>query len=76
LLDLAFLTDLTAKPNDLNTELQGENKTILEMIGTIDYFKGKLKLWKTQLMKGVLTHFPSIQNHIDGTFGACLHSVH
>jgi len=38
------------------------------MIGTIDSFKGKLKLHKTQLMKGVLTHFPSIQSHADGTF--------
>jgi hypothetical protein len=38
------------------------------MIGTIDSFKGKLKLHKTQLMKGVLTHFPSIQSRTDSTF--------
>jgi hypothetical protein len=51
------------------------------MIGTINSFTGKLKLWKTQLMKGVLTHFPRVQlmkgvlthfprvqSHIDGTF--------
>jgi hypothetical protein len=61
LLDLAFLTDLTTKLNDLNNELQGENKTIIKMKGTIDSFKGKLKLWKTQLMKGVLTHFLSVK---------------
>jgi hypothetical protein len=47
LLDLAFLVYLTAKLNELNTELQGENKTIIKMIGTIDSFKGKLQLWKT-----------------------------
>jgi hypothetical protein len=62
LLDLAFLTELTAKLNDLNTELQGENMT-----RTTDSFKGKLKLWRTQLMKGVLTHFPSVQSRADGT---------
>jgi hypothetical protein len=45
LLDLAFLTDLTAKLNELNTELQGENKTIIKMTGTTDSFKGKLQLW-------------------------------
>jgi hypothetical protein len=66
-------TDLTAK---LNTELQGKNQTIIKMKGTIDSFKGKLKLWKTQLMTGALTHFPSVQSCADGTFDACLHSVY
>jgi hypothetical protein len=33
-IDLAFLTDLTATLNDLNTELQGENKTTTKMTGT------------------------------------------
>jgi hypothetical protein len=28
------------------------------MTGTTDSFKGKLKLWKTQLMKGVLCADP------------------
>jgi hypothetical protein len=68
LLDLAFLTHLTAKLNNLNTELQGKSKIIIKMIGTIDSLKGKLKLWKTQLMKGVLTQFSSIQSHADETF--------
>jgi hypothetical protein len=73
LLDLAFLIDLTAKLSELNTELQGEKKTIIKMIGTIDSFKGKLQLWKTQLTKGVLTHFPSVQSHADGTFNASVY---
>jgi hypothetical protein len=38
-------TDLTVKLNELNTELQGENKTVIKMTGTTDSFKGKLKLW-------------------------------
>jgi hypothetical protein len=49
-LGLTFLTNLTTKLNDLNTELQGEKKTIIKMIGIIDSFKGKLKLQKAQLM--------------------------
>jgi hypothetical protein len=40
------------------------------MISTIESFRGKLKLWKTQLMKGVLTPVPTIQSHADGTFDA------
>jgi hypothetical protein len=70
LLDLALLTDLTAKLNDLNIELQSENKTIIKMIDTIDFFKGNLKLRYTQLTKGVPTHFQSIQSRADGTFNA------
>jgi hypothetical protein len=61
LLDLFSVTDLTAKLNGLNTELQGENKIIAEMIGATDSLRGKLKLWKNQLKEGVLTHFPSVQ---------------
>jgi hypothetical protein len=73
LLDLAFLIDLTAKLNELNTDLQGENKTIIKMTGTTDSFEGKLQLWKTQLMKGMLTHFPSVQRRADGTFDASVY---
>jgi hypothetical protein len=50
LLDNAFLEDLTAKFNVLITGLLGEHKTVIKMIGTVDYFQGKLKLWKTQLV--------------------------
>jgi hypothetical protein len=64
LLALTFLKDLAAKLNELNTELQGENKTIINMTGAIYSFIGKLQLWKTQLMKGVLTHFPSVQSRV------------
>jgi hypothetical protein len=58
---------ITAILNKLNTELQGKKKTIIKIISTNDSLKGKLKLWKTQLMKGGLTHFPSVQSHADGT---------
>jgi len=47
LLDTAFLTDCATKLNESNTELHGENSAIIKMTGTIDSFKGKLKLWKT-----------------------------
>jgi hypothetical protein len=44
----------TAKRNKFNTVLQEEIETIIKMIGTIDSFKEKLKLWKIQQRKGVL----------------------
>jgi hypothetical protein len=45
------------------------------MIGSIDSFKEKLQLWKTQLKKGVLTHFPSVQRRTDGTSDASVYSL-
>jgi hypothetical protein len=57
----------------MNTELQEEIKTIIKIIGTIVSFKGKLKLWKTQLMKGMQTDLPSVQSRSDGTFDASVY---
>lgn len=53
--DFALLTDLTAKRNEFDTELQGENKTVIKMTGAVDSSKGNL-------MKGALTQFPSVQS--------------
>jgi hypothetical protein len=40
------------------------------MTGMIESFKGKLKSWKTELVKGLLTHFPSasVDIHANGAF--------
>lgn len=35
LLDLAFLTDLTNMLNELNLELQGKDKTVVNMISSV-----------------------------------------
>jgi hypothetical protein len=35
------------------------------MTGTTDFFREKMKLWKTQIVKVVLTHFPRVQSHAD-----------
>ncbi|KAK1881508.1 General transcription factor II-I repeat domain containing protein 2, partial [Dissostichus eleginoides] len=39
LLDLGFLTDLTAKLNDLNRELQGKDRELGHMISAVEAFK-------------------------------------
>jgi uncharacterized protein YoxC len=46
--DLVFHTDLTDKLNELNSDLQGKNETLIEMSGIIDSLEGKQKLLKTQ----------------------------
>lgn len=49
LLDLAFLTDLTNMLNELNLELQGKDKTVVNMISSVNAFKRKLQLLSSKL---------------------------
>ena len=51
LLDLAFLTDLTALINELNLELQRKEKNIVDMISSANPFKRKLQLLSTKLQR-------------------------
>lgn len=60
LLDLGFLTDLTAKLNVLNTELQGKDKHLSHMMSALNAFKVKLGVWTSHLKNGELTHFPNL----------------
>lgn len=59
--DLGFFTDLTAKMNELNTELQGKDRDVTHMLSTICTFKAKLHLWISQLRNGKLTHLPNLE---------------
>ena len=49
LLDLAFLTDLTALINELNSELQRKEKNIVDIISSVNPFKRKLRLLSIKL---------------------------
>jgi len=60
LLDLGFLTDLMAKLNALNNELQGKDRHLSHMISAVNAFKAKL-VFGTQLKNGRLTHFPNLE---------------
>ena len=51
LLDLAFLTDLTALINELNLELQRKEKNIVDMVSSVNPFKRKLQLLSTKLQR-------------------------
>ncbi|KAG2459918.1 GTD2B protein, partial [Polypterus senegalus] len=61
LCDLGFLTDLTAKLNTLNNELQGKDRHLPHMISAVNAFKSKLGVWITHLKNGRLTHFPNLE---------------
>ena len=65
LADLAFLTDITSKLNELNLELQGQMKSLSQMISSVNAFINKLKLWMSQLFKGLLHHFLSLAKKLN-----------
>ena len=57
--DLFFLCNITAHLNDLNTQLQRKDLLISQLIGAVKAFKTKLRLFRSQLLKGEMTHFPN-----------------
>lgn len=67
LLDLAFLTDITAKLNELNLELQGPNKTIFHMISSVNAFKQKLNLLLSKLENKNLANFPNMTAQLNSS---------
>nr|XP_022904403.1 general transcription factor II-I repeat domain-containing protein 2-like [Onthophagus taurus]XP_022904404.1 general transcription factor II-I repeat domain-containing protein 2-like [Onthophagus taurus] len=62
LLDLCFLIDITTKLNELNQNLQGENKLITNCYQDIKTFIAKLKYFQNQLKSNNATHFPHLND--------------
>nr|XP_039256406.1 general transcription factor II-I repeat domain-containing protein 2-like [Styela clava] len=62
--DLFFLGDITSHLNDLNIQLQGKRKLIFDFLAAVISFKAKLRLFKSQFLKGMLIHFPICSQHI------------
>ena len=61
-LDLAFLTYITGKLNPLNCKLQGNGKTVVDMISALNAFKAKMNIFSVHLQKKKMLHFPSVQS--------------
>ena len=62
--DLAFLTDFTSILSHLNLELQGKNKTIIDMISSIDAYKTKFILLIEDLQQNNMNHFPNMADNL------------
>ena len=54
---LAFLSDMFEHLNNLNTEMQGKNQTIVDIGEQISSFKLKLALWREKLLRGKIESF-------------------
>ncbi|CAI5653020.1 unnamed protein product, partial [Oreochromis niloticus] len=60
IMDLAFLVDMLCHLDRLNLTLQGKLKMLPDLVQSVFAFVNKLKLFKTHIQKGHLTHFPTL----------------
>ncbi|KAI3353182.1 hypothetical protein L3Q82_019736, partial [Scortum barcoo] len=60
IVDLAFLVDMLCHLDRLNLTLQGKLKILPDLVQSVFAFVNKLKLFKTHIQKGDLTHFPTL----------------
>ncbi|KAJ4922642.1 hypothetical protein JOQ06_024763 [Pogonophryne albipinna] len=65
LLDLAFLTDITHMLNELNLELQGKDRTVVDMISSVNAFKRRLHLLCSKLQRKDLANFQNIASELE-----------
>ncbi len=72
LLDLAFLTDLSNMLNDLNLELQGKDKTVINMISSVNAFKRKMKHLSSKLQRHDVANFQNLQSELETQGKACV----
>ncbi|RXM32299.1 General transcription factor II-I repeat domain-containing protein 2 [Acipenser ruthenus] len=59
---LFFLSDIFGHLNTLNLELQGRDKTIIDLVEKLNAFQSKLSLFSSDLHLQKLLHFPQLRN--------------
>ncbi|XP_067949668.1 general transcription factor II-I repeat domain-containing protein 2-like [Watersipora subatra] len=63
--DMAFLTDILARLNDLNLKLQIEGRNVVELWQAVTYFKDKLHCFYEDINSD-MNHFPIIRDFVNG----------
>ncbi|GFT05237.1 general transcription factor II-I repeat domain-containing protein 2 [Trichonephila clavipes] len=78
LADLAFLTDMTQRLNELNLKLQGKGHKIANWYGYVNGFRSKRKLFKTSLEQNNFSWIPSCKEHYTEmeNFEGCIFKDH
>lgn len=58
---VCFLCDVFQHLNQLNMELQGRDKTVMELVERLHAFQRKLTLFSADLCPGKMLHFPTLR---------------
>lgn len=72
---LAFLSDIFEHLNVLNTEMQGRNRTMVDIGEKISSFKKKLALWRQKLPRGLIASFPNLNKFLEDSTEILLHDL-
>ena len=59
-----FFNDILAHLNELNLQLQGRDKTIIDLTEKQSAFRDKLSLFLTDLENGKMHHFPTLKHFL------------
>lgn len=57
---LAYLGDIFHHLNQLNTEMQGQNRTVVDIHEKITFVKNKTKLWQNKISRCQLAVCPTL----------------
>ncbi|XP_042338408.1 SCAN domain-containing protein 3-like [Plectropomus leopardus] len=60
--NVAFLTDIFGHLNQLNMQLQGRDKTIVDLVEKLELFTKKLELFQSDISSGRLLHFTTLKS--------------
>lgn len=64
--NVAFLADIFRHLNQLNLQLQGRGKTIVDMVEKLESFTRKLELLESDISTGRLLHFSTLKTQAPG----------
>lgn len=69
---VAFLADIFAHLNQLNLQLQGRDKIIVDMVEKLESFIKKMEFFETDLKTNRLLHFPTLKAQTSGKVTAVM----
>nr|KAF6501074.1 hypothetical protein HJG59_008055 [Molossus molossus] len=59
--DVVFMMDISKYLSELSVKLQGPNQLLSSLLSNMKSFEAKLTLWKVQLERNNITHFPTLE---------------
>jgi hypothetical protein len=62
---LAFPSDVFQHLSELNTDMEGRKRTLVDIVEKIAYFKCKVVVWRDKLSKGKIASFTFMNEFLE-----------